>query len=50
MSFNLLLIVIVGVLSIIFGLFIIRKPKMLPYLVGGYFIVSGILWVLRALI
>ena len=50
MNFNLLLIIIVGVLSIIFGLLIIRKPKMLPHLVGGYFIVSGILWVLRALI
>jgi len=50
MAVNLILIVIVGIISILFGLFVIAKPKMLPYLVGGYFIVSGVLWILRALL
>ena len=50
MSLNLIFVFIVGILSIVFGLLIIWKPKILPYLVGGYFIVSGILWILRALI
>lgn len=47
---NLVLIIIVGILSILFGLLIIIKPKVLQYLVGGYFIVSGVLWILRAVI
>ena len=50
MDLSLLLIVIVGILSILFGLFVIGKPKILPYLVGGYFIVSGVPWILRALL
>ena len=50
MDLNLILIVIVGILSILFGLFVITKPKILPYLVGGYFIISGVLWILRALL
>ena len=50
MDSNLVLIVIVGVLSILFGLLIILKPKVLPYLVGGYFIISGVLWIIRAVI
>ena len=50
MDVNLILVVIVGILSILFGLFVMGKPKILPYLVGGYFIISGVLWILRALL
>ena len=50
MDIPLILVVIVGILSILFGLLIIAKPKILPYLVGGYFIVTGVLWIIRALI
>ena len=50
MDLNLIFIVVVGVLSILFGLFVIMKPKILPYIVGVYFIVSGVLWILRAIL
>jgi uncharacterized membrane protein HdeD (DUF308 family) len=50
MDVPLILVVIVGILSVLFGLLIIAKPKILPYLVGGYFIVTGVLWIIRALI
>jgi len=46
----LILVVVIGIISILFGFFIIAKPKILPYLVGGYFIVTGVLWIIRALI
>lgn len=42
------LILIVGILSILLGWLIIVKPKILAYIVGVYFIVSGVLWVARA--
>ena len=45
-----ILILIVGIISILMGLLIIVKPKILPYLVGGYFVVVGILWIVRAFI
>ena len=50
MDLPLILVLIVGAISIFFGFLIIAKPKILPYLVGGYFIVSGVLWIIRALI
>ncbi len=50
MDLYLILIFIVGIISILFGLLVIAKPKILPILVGGYFIVSGVIWVLRALL
>ena len=50
MDLPLVFIIVIGIISILFGLLIIAKPKILPYLVGGYFIVSGALWILRALI
>ncbi|MFC1866260.1 hypothetical protein ACFLYB_06075 [Chloroflexota bacterium] len=50
MDLDLLLIAIIGGLSIIFGFVIINRPKILPYIVGGYFIISGIMWILRAVV
>ena len=50
MDLPLMLVVIVGILSILFGFLVIAKPKILPYLVGGYFIVTGVLWIIRALV
>lgn len=50
MELPLILVLIVGAISILFGLVIIAKPKILPYLVGGYFIISGALWIIRALV
>jgi len=44
------MILIVGIVSILLGWTVIVKPKILPYLVGGYLIVSGILWVTRSLL
>jgi len=43
-------ILVVGIISILFGWIVMAMPKTLPYLVGGGFIVSGILWVARALL
>jgi uncharacterized membrane protein HdeD (DUF308 family) len=50
MSVSLVLIVIIGIISILFGLLVIAKPKILPILVGGYFIITGVIWILRALL
>lgn len=50
MELPLILVVVIGVISILFGLLIIARPKILPYLVGGYFIITGVLWLLRALL
>jgi uncharacterized membrane protein HdeD (DUF308 family) len=44
------LILIVGILSVLLGLVIAFKPKVLPYLVSVYFIGAGILWIIRALV
>lgn len=43
-------ILVVGIISILFGWIVMAMPKILPYLAGGGFIVSGILWVARALL
>jgi uncharacterized membrane protein HdeD (DUF308 family) len=43
-------IVIIGILSLLFGILVIARPKILSLLVGGYFIVTGVLWILRALL
>jgi len=45
-----ILILVVGIISILMGLLIIMKPKILPYLVGSYFVVVGILWIVRAVL
>ena len=50
MDLDLLLIALIGGLSIIFGFFVISRPKILPYIVGSYFIISGIMWILRAIV
>jgi len=42
------LILIIGVLSIILGWIVIAKPRSLAYLVGGYLMVSGVFWIVRA--
>ena len=42
------LILLVGVLSIFLGLAVIVMPRILPYLVGVYLMVSGVFWVARA--
>ncbi len=48
MEGNEVLILIVGILSVVLGGFIVLVPRILPYLVGGYFVVSGVLWIARA--
>jgi len=40
-------ILVVGILSILFGILVIAKPKLLAYIVGFYFIVVGILAIVR---
>ena len=44
------LVLIVGILSILFGFVVIAKPKILAYVVGLYFIIAGILWITRTFI
>jgi uncharacterized membrane protein HdeD (DUF308 family) len=46
----LVFVIVIGIISVLFGLLIIAKPKILAYLVGGYFIVTGVLWIIRALV
>jgi len=43
-------ILVVGIMSVILGLMIVVMPRVLPYLVGGYLVVSGVLWIARALL
>ena len=38
-----------GILSIIVGLIIIFKPKILAYVVGGYFVIVGVIAIIAAL-
>lgn len=49
MDFSLILTLIVGIISVFFGLLVIVRPKILATLVGIYFIIIGVLWILRAL-
>ena len=41
--------ILLGLLQIVFGLFVIGFPKMLRYLIGAYFIIVGAIAVLLAL-
>ena len=44
------LILVVGILSIVLGVAVIMMPRILAYIVGGYFVAAGILWIARAVI
>ncbi len=37
---------VLGILSIIFGIAVLALPKLLRYVIGGYFILVGILMLL----
>ncbi|MFA5055875.1 MAG: DUF3096 domain-containing protein [Dehalococcoidia bacterium] len=39
---------VIGILSILFGILVIVKPKIIAWVVGIYFIVIGVLWVINA--
>ncbi len=39
---------VIGILSILFGILVIVRPKILAYLIGIYFIVIGVLGIIRA--
>lgn len=39
---------IAGIISILVGIIIIIRPKIIAYLIGLYLIVIGILWVISA--
>lgn len=43
-------ILVIGILSILFGVLVIAKPKLLAYIVGFYFIVVGILAIIQFLL
>ncbi len=38
-----------GMLAILVGLIVIFKPKVLAYVIGGYFIIAGVIAVIAAL-
>jgi uncharacterized membrane protein HdeD (DUF308 family) len=40
---------VAGILSILVGLIVIFKPRVLAYVIGGYFIIVGVLAVIAAL-
>jgi uncharacterized membrane protein HdeD (DUF308 family) len=40
--------IVIGVLSILFGILVIVQPKILAYLIGIYFIIVGVLGIVRA--
>ena len=40
---------VIGIISILFGILVIVKPKIIAWVVGIYFIVIGVLWVINAL-
>jgi len=40
---------VAGILSIVVGLIVIFKPRILAYVIGGYFIIVGVLAVIAAL-
>ena len=40
---------LLGILAIVFGIFVLIFPKLLKYLVGFYFILTGILAVISAI-
>jgi uncharacterized membrane protein HdeD (DUF308 family) len=40
---------IIGILSVLFGILVIVQPKIIAYLVGFYFIAVGVLWIIKAL-
>jgi uncharacterized membrane protein HdeD (DUF308 family) len=39
---------VIGIISILFGILVIVKPKIIAYLVGFYFIAIGVLWIINA--
>lgn len=39
---------VIGIVSILFGILVIVKPKIIAYLVGFYFIAIGVLWIIDA--
>jgi len=43
-------ILVIGIMSILFGVLVIAKPKLLAYIVGFYFIVVGILAIIQFLL
>jgi len=40
---------IAGSIAIFFGLLVIIWPRILAYIVGAYFIIAGIIWIVSAL-
>jgi uncharacterized membrane protein HdeD (DUF308 family) len=40
---------VIGIISILFGILVIVKPKIIAWVVGIYFIVIGVLWVINAI-
>ena len=39
---------VIGILSILFGILVIVQPRILAYLVGIYFIIVGVLGIIKA--
>jgi len=41
--------IILGILAILFGIFVLVMPKLLRWLVGLYFIIAGVISIIGAL-
>ena len=50
MELNQLMLIIVGIVGIVLGLAILVKPKILAWVAGIYFIIIGVVWIIRALV
>ena len=44
------LILIIGILSIVFGVVVLARPRIIPWIVAGYFFASGLMWIVRAFV
>jgi uncharacterized membrane protein HdeD (DUF308 family) len=40
---------VIGIVSILFGILVMVWPKIIAYLVGLYFIAIGVLWIIDAI-
>jgi uncharacterized membrane protein HdeD (DUF308 family) len=40
---------VIGIISILFGILVMVWPKIIAYLVGLYFIAIGVLWIIDAI-
>jgi len=40
---------ILGVLTLLFGILVLARPQILAYLIGAYLIIVGIIWIVTSI-